>query len=118
MIPCLSGSRGDLKLTPKAQGLEQELPKVLSQLASTLQGDDFKPSDLSGTFRIALHSYLSESHGYALFQALTKEAPELDIEIHNYSSATVSQLINQELDAGIKLLPNRCTQGTQANPNR
>ncbi|MBY5946853.1 LysR family transcriptional regulator [Photobacterium rosenbergii] len=94
-----------LKLTPKAQGLEQELPKVLSQLASTLQGDDFKPSDLTGTFRIALHSYLSESHGYAIFQALTKDAPELDIEIHNYSAATVNQLTTQELDAGLSFYP-------------
>ena len=94
-----------LKLTPKAQGLEQELPKVLALLANTLQGDDFNPAELSGKFRIALHSYLSESHGYAIFQALTKDAPELDIEIHNYSAATVSQLINQELDAGISFYP-------------
>lgn len=94
-----------LKLTPKAQGLEQELPKVLTLLAETLQGDDFKPSELAGKFRIALHSYLSESHGYALFEALTIDAPNLDIEIHNYSSATVNQLINQELDAGISFYP-------------
>ncbi|MGR5065257.1 LysR family transcriptional regulator [Photobacterium sp. DNB22_13_2] len=94
-----------LKLTPKAQGLENELPKALSLLASTLQGEDFKPNELTGIFRIALHSYLSESHGYALFEAITHEAPNLDIEIHNYSSATVNQLINQELDAGISFYP-------------
>ncbi|AJR08828.1 hypothetical protein C9J03_05555 [Photobacterium gaetbulicola] len=78
---------------------------MLSLLASTLQGDDFNPNELSGQFRIALHSYLSESHGYALFEAISQQAPNLDIEIHNYSAATVSQLINQELDAGISFYP-------------
>ncbi|WP_411992142.1 LysR family transcriptional regulator [Agarivorans sp. DSG3-1] len=94
-----------LKLTDKAVELEQQLPKVLGLLEATLQGDEFNPATLTGRFRLAINSYLSESHGLKIALAIMQDAPNIEFELYSYSPATESQLINQELDAGISFYP-------------
>lgn len=94
-----------LKLTDKAETLALQLPKILAMLETTLQGEHFCPSQLSGKFRIAINGYLLDSHGYAICDAIMAEAPELALELHSYSPATDSQLLTGEVDAGISFYP-------------
>ncbi|MGF1901675.1 LysR family transcriptional regulator [Aliivibrio sifiae] len=97
-------SRG-LKLTPKAEELAIHLPKVFSELEMVLQGKSFEPARLSGTMKIAMNGFIIETHGYQICQALTKDAPNIDIELHSFSQKTAIELVNGELDLAISYYP-------------
>ncbi|MFI3272989.1 LysR family transcriptional regulator [Vibrio sp.] len=92
-------------LTPKAEELASVLPRLLDELKVSLQSSDFQPSELTGTFKIALNSFIMETHGYKICQALSKQAPNLLIELHSYSVTTPTQLLTGELDFAINFFP-------------
>lgn len=97
-------SRG-LKLTPKAEELAIHLPKVFSELEMVLQGKSFDPAQLSGTMKIAMNGFIIETHGYQICQALTKDAPNIEFELHSFSQKTAVELINGEMDLAISYYP-------------
>lgn len=97
-------SRG-LKLSPKAEELAISLPKIFSDLQHTLQGDSFSPEQLTGQMKIAMNGFIIETHGYQICEAINKDAPNLNIELHNFSPKTAAELINGEFDFAINYYP-------------
>ncbi len=97
-------SRG-LKLTPKAEELAKNLPKIFDDLETTLLGSQFSPSLLKGQLKIAMNGFIIESHGYQICHAISQEAPDLEIELHSFSAKTTAELISGELDFAISLYP-------------
>ncbi|MGR5117884.1 LysR family transcriptional regulator [Vibrio astriarenae] len=102
-------SRG-LTLTPKAEELAAILPKLLDELAVSLQTSEFKPHELTGTFKIALNAFIMETHGYKICQALNEQAPNINIELYAYSITTPAQLLTGELDFAITFFPLEITK--------
>ena len=94
-----------LILTPRAEQIAHELPEIMNSLELALQNIRFDPSKQTGRLSLALNGFLIESHGFQIYQALQKEAPELQLELHSYSPMTVSQLISGEIDAAINYFP-------------
>ncbi|TAA46951.1 LysR family transcriptional regulator [Corallincola spongiicola] len=94
-----------LGLTDRAVELAEQLPDVLAKLESCLAGQEFEPSQLTGKLRLAINNYLSESHGFAICQALLSAAPNIELELHNYSPSTQIQLVRQTIDAAISFYP-------------
>lgn len=97
-------SRG-LKLTPKAEELAKQLPKIFDHLESTLLGSQFSPQMLTGQLKIAMNGFIIESHGYQICQAISQEAPDVEIELHSFSAKTTAELISGELDFAISFYP-------------
>lgn len=97
-------SRG-LILTPRAEQIAIELPEIMNSLELALQNIRFDPSKQSGKLSFALNGFLIESHGFQIYQALQKEAPGLQLDLHSYSPMTVSQLISGDIDAAINYFP-------------
>lgn len=97
-------SRG-LKLTPKAEELARTLPKIFDELQNTLSGETFIPANLSGLIKIAMNGFIIETHGYQICEAINKDAPDLNIELHNYSAKTTAELVSGELDFALSYFP-------------
>ncbi|MEH6454350.1 MAG: LysR family transcriptional regulator [Psychromonas sp.] len=108
----LRESRG-LKLTPKAEQLAVTLPKLFEQLELALIGDVFRPDTLTGTLKIALNEFIMETHGYQLFQAIQKDAPNLNVELHSFSPHSSIDLISGELDLAVSFYPLEVSKSLQ-----
>ncbi|MBW8192214.1 LysR family transcriptional regulator [Neiella marina] len=94
-----------LALTDRGVELAEQLPEIMEALQASLQGKQFEPEKLTGKFRLAMNSYLSESHGYLVCQAIMAQAPNVELELHNYTPSTQMQLQRQILDAAISFYP-------------
>ncbi|MCK6264091.1 LysR family transcriptional regulator [Vibrio sp. ZSDE26] len=97
-------SRG-LKLTPKGEELAERLPKVFEDLTEALSGEEFLPEKQVGVIRIAMNGFLIESYGYRICEAITNSAPNVTVELMNYSAKTAAELINGELDFALSYYP-------------
>ncbi|MFA0605507.1 LysR family transcriptional regulator [Vibrio amylolyticus] len=97
-------SRG-LKLTPKGEELADRLPKVLEDLSEALSGEQFSPEKLVGVIKIALNGFLIETHGHRLYEAITQSAPNVTVELLNYSTKTTAELMNGEVDFALSYYP-------------
>ncbi|MGC9401905.1 LysR family transcriptional regulator [Vibrio genomosp. F10 str. 9ZC157] len=97
-------SRG-LKLTPKGEELAERLPKVFDDLTEALAGEEFLPEKQVGVIKMAMNGFLIETHGYQICEAITHSAPNVTVELLNYSAKTAAELINGELDFAISYYP-------------
>ncbi|WP_051333734.1 LysR family transcriptional regulator [Aliagarivorans marinus] len=105
----LRHSRG-LKLTERAEELARTLPKAIHELQRSLEGEVFNPRGFKGHCRIALNAYLAETHGYAIYAFLHEHCPELQVELHAYSSNTRERLLSGELDFALSYSPKKISK--------
>lgn len=45
-----------------------------------------------------MNGFIIETHGYQICEAINKDAPDLNIELHSYSAKTTAELVSGELD--------------------
>ncbi|MET4694738.1 LysR family transcriptional regulator [Endozoicomonas lisbonensis] len=95
----------NMTLTPRAEEIALQLPRIMDSLEQTLQLTRFDPSQQTGKLSLALNGFIIESHGYQIYQAVREVAPQLQLQLHSYSQETVSQLINGEIDAAVNFYP-------------
>ncbi|WP_238322130.1 LysR substrate-binding domain-containing protein [Vibrio mexicanus] len=95
----------EAKAFPKAEGLAERLPVLISELEELLANTIFDPAHLRGKMTIALNAFTAETHGYQLYEAITQAAPSLDVEIVNLTDKTTIDLLSGEVDFSINYYP-------------
>lgn len=97
-------SRG-MQLTPKGERLLEKLPAILSAYNDLLENTDFSPMQIKRKLRFALNTYLMESHGFAIYQAVKAAAPEASVELLNYHSMTINEILSGRVDVALNYGP-------------
>ncbi|MEF1328686.1 LysR family transcriptional regulator [Vibrio sp. M260121] len=91
-----------LRATEYANELAENLAPLLDEISSTLNGSkDFAPQELNGTLKIALAPFILSSYASEIFQAIRKQAPNVQIHLLNWSRSTMEEIIKDEVVLGV-----------------
>jgi DNA-binding transcriptional LysR family regulator len=87
-----------MRLTPKAEALLPAVQRVLAEVRALTAPSTFSPSVARGVVRLAAPDIITYMLGPPLLARLQRDAPGLDFEILQWSSAWRDQLANGEVD--------------------
>jgi DNA-binding transcriptional LysR family regulator len=91
-----------LRATEYAKELAENLAPLLDEISSTLNGSkDFAPQELNGTLKIALAPFILSSYASEIFQAIRKQAPNVQIHLLSWSRSTMEEIIKDEVVLGV-----------------
>ncbi|MGR5231230.1 LysR family transcriptional regulator [Vibrio rotiferianus] len=91
-----------LRATEYANELAENLAPLLDEISSTLNGSkDFAPQELNGTLKIALAPFILSSYASEIFQAIRKQAPNVQIHLLSWSRSTMEEIIKDEVVLGV-----------------
>lgn len=91
-----------LKATPFSEELAENIQPYLDGLSSILnRSENFQPSELQNTLKIALAPQVLSCLSGALFHAIKEQAPNVELQLFNWSSSTFDDLIKGRLDIAI-----------------
>ncbi|MDO6497706.1 LysR family transcriptional regulator [Photobacterium sanguinicancri] len=91
-----------LTATPYAEDLYQHLMPAMDSLSKALNNtQEFTPAELDGKIRIALAPQFLASIGSELFLKIHQAAPQLRVEIINWSTTTLTDIHQGETLLGI-----------------
>ncbi|MGR5210547.1 LysR family transcriptional regulator [Vibrio rotiferianus] len=91
-----------LRATEYANELAENLAPLLDEISSTLNGSkDFDPQELNGTLKIALAPFILSSYASEIFQAIRKQAPNVQIHLLSWSRSTMEEIIKDEVVLGV-----------------
>ncbi|CAH0990723.1 HTH-type transcriptional regulator YidZ [Sinobacterium norvegicum] len=99
-------SLNGMKPTGKGEQLMQTLPPILNSLSDIVNyHNDFNPSELTGTLKIAIHPLLSIAMANTLFEEIQKQAPKLCVNFLSWNNQTPELLMKNEATCGINYFP-------------
>lgn len=85
--------------TQVAEGMENKINDILSDINNLIAGDTFKPSELNGIFQISTSDYALMTVLPTLLQKVNEQAPNLKIIIRDFETDNLHQLmVTGELD--------------------
>lgn len=91
-----------LRATEYANQLAESISPILDELSSTLnESNEFDPKKLEGVIKLALSPFLLSSISSKLFQAIRTEAPNVQVQLLNWSKSTMTDIINDEIHLGL-----------------
>ncbi|MGR6862257.1 LysR family transcriptional regulator [Aliivibrio salmonicida] len=91
-----------LKATPFSEELAENIQPYLDGLSSILNtSQNFQPSELQQTLKIALAPQVLTCLSGALFHEIRDNAPNVDLQLFNWSVSTFDDLIKGKLDIAI-----------------
>ncbi|MCP3698162.1 MAG: LysR family transcriptional regulator, partial [Aliivibrio sp.] len=91
-----------LRATEYANQLAESISPILDDLSSTLnESNEFNPQELDGVIKIALSPFLLSAIANSLFQAIRAEAPNVQVQLLNWSKSTMTDIINDEVQLGL-----------------
>ncbi|AZL85579.1 MULTISPECIES: LysR family transcriptional regulator [Aliivibrio] len=91
-----------LKATPFSEELAESIHPYLDGLSSVLNtSKNFQPSELQQTLKIALAPQVLTCLSGALFHEIRENAPNVDLQLFNWSASTFSDLTKGKLDIAI-----------------
>lgn len=94
--------QGGLDPTPFALQLEDKIAPYLDGLETALNNlNEFEPSELSGTIKIALAPIVMASLAGGLFTEIRKKAPNVNLELLSWSQTTAEQIRSGEVFYGV-----------------
>lgn len=94
--------RHGLKPTPFAEELAENIQPYLDGLSSVLNASqEFKPENLNKTIKIALAPQVLTCLSGALFHDIKEKAPNVDLQLVNWSESTFDDLAKGKLDLAI-----------------
>ncbi len=95
--------RNQYGLTPTPEGdkICQEVTAALQVLEQSVALDSFSPETVEGKLSISLNHFMAERYASALFRHISRLAPNLQLEIESWNQATLSKLVQGELDFGV-----------------
>ena len=95
-------ARHGLTPTPYAERLYQQLTPVMDHLARTLNTSEaFSPAELDGKIRIALSPQFLAAIGSQLYLQIYRAAPNVQVEIVNWSTTTMLEIVQGEILLGL-----------------
>ncbi|MUJ18622.1 LysR family transcriptional regulator [Aliivibrio fischeri] len=91
-----------LRATEYANQLAESISPILDELSSTLnESNEFNPQELEGVIKLALSPFLLSAIANKLFQAIRTEAPNVQVQLLNWSKSTMTDIINDEVQLGL-----------------
>ncbi|GAL08594.1 transcriptional regulators LysR family [Photobacterium aphoticum] len=95
-------TRTGLSPTPYAERLYAQLSPVMDHLARTINhSQTFSPAELDGKIRIALSPQFLATIGSQLFLQIHHAAPNLQVEVINWSKSTMVDIQQGEIAIGL-----------------
>ncbi|RJG38629.1 LysR family transcriptional regulator [Motilimonas pumila] len=99
-------SQHGLAPTAKLNDLKQTVLPAMQQLAYTLEPqDDFNPALLDEGVNIAINGFIANSISAQLTHYLFQQAPNIKVNILDWSKLTLEQLVSGEIDIGVNYYP-------------
>lgn len=94
--------RHGLKPTPFAEELAENIHPYLDGLSAVLNASqDFHPSKLQKTLKIALAPQVLTCLSGALFHDIREEAPNVNLQLINWSESTLDDLVKGKIDIAV-----------------
>ncbi|WP_159650776.1 LysR family transcriptional regulator [Vibrio atypicus] len=91
-----------LRATDYSNTLADNIGPLLDQLSNSLNATSpFKPNELDGVIKIALAPFILSSFASDIFLAIRTQAPNLQVQLLNWSKSTMQELINDEVLIGV-----------------
>ncbi|MCE7554455.1 LysR family transcriptional regulator [Aliivibrio fischeri] len=91
-----------LRATEYANQLAESIAPILDELSSTLnESNEFDPKKLDGVIKLALSPFILSAIANKLFQAIRTEAPNVQVQLLNWSKSTMTDIINNEVQLGL-----------------
>ncbi|MEZ8718768.1 LysR family transcriptional regulator [Vibrio splendidus] len=91
-----------LRATEHANMLAESISPILDELSSALNNsNEFNPKELNGVIKIALSPFILSAIVNRLFQAIRAEAPNVQVQLLNWSKSTMTDIINDEVQLGL-----------------
>lgn len=91
-----------LRATEYANQLAESISPILDELSSTLnESNEFNPQELEGVIKLALSPSLLSSIANQLFQTIHSEAPNVQLQLLNWSKSTMTDIINNNIQIGL-----------------
>jgi DNA-binding transcriptional LysR family regulator len=87
-----------MRLTTKAEGLLPSLQRLLTDVHNLVSPESFDPARATGVVRLAAPDIIVYMLGAALLRRLQDDAPGIDLEIVQWSSAWREQLASGDVD--------------------
>ncbi|PMJ54977.1 LysR substrate-binding domain-containing protein, partial [Vibrio splendidus] len=88
--------------TEHANMLAESISPILDELSSALNNsNEFNPKELNGVIKIALSPFILSAIANRLFQAIRAEAPNVQVQLLNWSKSTMTDIINDEVQLGL-----------------
>ena len=100
--PLFTRAARGLVPTPRAEELEQQLPALLSAVASVVTRNEFDPKTFEYTFRIAVVEQFGQSLFGPLLAELQKEAPHIVVQAIEHTEGTEESLAKGSIDFAIE----------------
>lgn len=91
-----------LRATEHANMLAESISPILDELSSALNNsNEFNPKELNGVIKLALSPFILSAIANRLFQAIRAEAPNVQVQLLNWSKSTMNDIINDEVQLGL-----------------
>lgn len=91
-----------LRATEYANTLADNISPLLDQLSNSLnESNSFKPGELEGVIKIALAPFILSSFASDIFLAIRSQAPNIQVQLLNWSKSTMQEVINDEVLLGV-----------------
>ncbi|MGR5092387.1 LysR family transcriptional regulator [Vibrio maritimus] len=91
-----------LRATEKANQLAESISPLMDELASAVNhSNEFDPAELDVTLKIAISPFLLSGIAKDLFKAIRLEAPNVQVQLLNWSKSTIQDIVNNDIHLGL-----------------
>lgn len=91
-----------LRATEKANQLAESIGPIIDDLAVAINhSSEFDPRQLGGTIKIAISPFFLTSVASKLFAAIRHDAPDLQVQLLNWSKSTLKDITNDDVQFGL-----------------
>lgn len=101
--PLFTRAARGLVPTPRCEELEQQLPDLLTAVAKVVSPVEFDPATFEYTFRIAVVEQFGQSLFGPLLAELQQQAPNIVLQVMDYSEGTEDMLARGNIDFAVDL---------------
>ena len=90
-----------LTRTPECDNICREVSQALLVLERSVALNTFSPDTVEGKLSISLNHFMAERYASTLYRDISRLAPNLQLEIESWNQASLSKLVQGELDFGV-----------------
>ncbi|WP_234496476.1 LysR family transcriptional regulator [Vibrio maritimus] len=91
-----------LRATEKANQLAESISPLMDELASAVNhSSEFDPAELDVTLKLAISPFFLSGIAQDLFKAIRSEAPNVQVQLLNWSKSTIQDLVNDDIHLGL-----------------
>ncbi len=95
-------SHQGLRATEKANQLAESITPIIDDLTIAINdSSEFDPAELGGTIKIAISPFFLTSIASKLFQSIRSDAPDLQVQLLNWSKTTMKDIANDDIQFGL-----------------